>query len=292
MAGADGVVPFRAGFDTAVADPGFGGSTAFEATGGLEGGCILVANVVSATALFVALGRTGTALGLVATESRAAGRCSGAGRGDGTLLEASAALLVEGWRNKPPAFLFMAAPILAEGACFSAVTTGEMSGIANVVSATPMATGEPCNATVLAAWDSVATTNDTPWAGSDSGGVHGTFLEASAALSEDGCPNKSSLIMVASILAKGACVTAVSTGRLSGMANVVSGTGEPSNATVSAVGNSLVTMKDSPRAGSGSGGVLLRLPSSEPATLKRWQGPSVALSEARRPVSPAAKDGD
>lgn len=56
------------------------------------------ANVVSAApaALVGAPGRAGAALGLATTECRPAGRCTGAGRGDGTLLRDNAARFDEG----------------------------------------------------------------------------------------------------------------------------------------------------------------------------------------------------
>lgn len=64
----------------------------------LGGGRTPPANVVSAAAvaLVAALGRAGAALGLVTTECRPAGRCTGAGRGDGTLLRDNAARFEEG----------------------------------------------------------------------------------------------------------------------------------------------------------------------------------------------------
>lgn len=94
--------------------------------------------------------------------------------------------------------------------------------------------------------------------------------------------------MVASSLSEGACSAAVSTGVMSGMANVVSAmaTGDPSSGTWSSVGDPLMTTKDSPRAGDGSGGVLSRLPSSDLAIPPMWQGLSRAPCVAESCISP------
>lgn len=162
----------------------------------------------------------------------------------------------------------MVVSILVNGASFTAVSTGGASGMtANVVSAT----AKPFDASVSVAWDP-ATVKDSPSTGN---GSEARVPTASAALLED-CSNDPAPIIMASVLANEAVVSA---GRISEMANVASVVGEASNATLSVVGDSLV-MTDSPRAGSGGGGVLSRLP-------------SVALSEAWSPVAPfSMAEGD
>lgn len=160
--GADGIGTLRAGFDTPEADPGFGRSTPFGASDGLAGACAFLANVVSAAVLVAALGRPRTALGLVAIDSRPAGRCTGAGRGDGRLLRTIAVPLVDCVCKEQLAAMTMVVSALAEGAlaCFFANFVGGAAGMAKVVSAT--ATGDPFKATVSAVGDSLATTNDSP----------------------------------------------------------------------------------------------------------------------------------
>lgn len=203
--GTDGVGPFRAGFDTPKVDPGFGRSQPFGTSDGLTGACAFLANVVSAAVLVAALGRTGTALGLVIIDSRPAGRCTGAGRGDGRLLRTSAVPLVDCWRDEQLAAMITVVSALAEGTCVVAISAGVSAGMAKVVSAT--ATGDPCKATASAVaggasgmakvvsatgtgdpfkatasavGDSLATTNDSPSASNGSGGVLSRLLSGFA----------------------------------------------------------------------------------------------------------------
>lgn len=229
-----------------------------------------MANVVSATA--TAMDEPSDAAAPAARDSVATTNESTIPGNDssgvhGVFLEACVAILEDVCcvRTSP----VMVVSILVNGASFTAVSTGGASGMtANVVSAT----AKPFDASVSVAWDP-ATVKDSPSTGN---GSEARVPTASAALLED-CSNDPAPIIMASILANEAVVSA---GRISEMANVASGVGEPSNATVSVVGDSLVMTKDSPRAGSGGGGVLSRLP-------------SVALSEAWSPVAPfSMAEGD
>lgn len=221
-----------------------------------------MANVVSATA---------TAMDEPSDAAAPAARDSVATTNESTIhgvfLEACVAILEDVCcvRTSP----VMVVSILVNGASFTAVSTGGASGMtANVVSAM----AKPFDASVSVAWDP-ATVKDSPSTGN---GSEARVPTASAALLED-CSNDPAPIIMASILANEAVVSA---GRISEMANVASVVGEASNATLSVIGDSLVMTKDSPRAGSGGGGVLSRLP-------------SVALSEAWSPVAPfSMAEGD